>query len=75
MSRPRVASIEAKLEIAILKTKIEKIEASNQELTKFKERIELGQKWLLCVVYVLGGLAGFIYTVIEIVKALNIRVG
>jgi hypothetical protein len=68
MSRPRVASVEAKLEIITLKAQI-------AELEKFRERIELGQKWLLCAVYTLGGLIGGVYTVIEIIKTLNIRFG
>lgn len=68
MSRPRVASVEAKLEIAALKKEIE-------ELKEFKIRVELGQKWLLCAMYALGGFVAFVYTVIEIVKSLNIKIG
>lgn len=68
MSRPRVASLEAKLEISALKREIE-------ELKAFRVRVELGSKYILRTAYIIGGLVGFLYTVIEIIKSLNIRFG
>jgi hypothetical protein len=50
-----------KKELELLRTQV-------TELTKFKERVELGQRWLLCVVYAIGGVAAFAATILSILK-------
>ena len=61
MSRPRQASVESRMKLHALEKKVE-------ELEDFKQRIELGQKWLLCAVYAIGGIVGFVGLVLQIVK-------
>lgn len=51
-----------------LREKIVGLEKEVQDLRDFKKRIELGQRWLLCAIYAIGGLVGFIYTTIQIIK-------
>lgn len=63
MSRPRAASVEAKLEIAALKVKIATLEKDSSEFVRFKERVELGQKWLLCAALTIGGIATFLASI------------
>lgn len=75
MSRPRSASLEARLKIHALEKELEATKEEVEDLKKFKERIELGSKWLYCAFYTIGGIIGSIYVLIQIIKSLNIKFG
>ncbi len=49
--------------------RIAELEKEIRELREFKQRIELGSRWLMCLIYGVGGAIGVAYTVIEIVKS------
>lgn len=40
----------------VLERKVQRLEGEIYELKEFKERVQLGSRWLLCAVYTLGGI-------------------
>lgn len=54
-------------EEGIVKTHEEKVEERLAELEKFKYKVELGGRWLLCILYAVGAVIATVYYLLGIV--------
>jgi len=75
MSRPRTASVEAKVRLTQLEKELKDVEevlklalTKIDEQDKFKERIEMGQRWFLGAMLAIGGAMAAAASLVSIIK-------